>query len=79
MTDITTTAARLRAFVERIETVEAEIKAATEDRAEIYAEAKGEGFDGKVLKRLIALRKRKADDLAEEEAILELYKSALDM
>lgn len=73
------TAAELLAFVERIEQGEAEKKAAAENVKETYAEAKGCGYDGKVLRKVIALRKRKPDDIAEEDAVLELYKTALGM
>lgn len=73
------TAAELLAFVERIEQGESEKKAAAENVKETYAEAKGRGYDGKVLRKVIALRKRKPDDIAEEDAVLELYKTALGM
>lgn len=49
------------------------------DISDLFAEAKGRGYDTKVMKKVIALRKRKADDVAEEEAILDIYKSALGM
>lgn len=77
--DESTTGAELRQFIERIETIEEEIKAAQDDRKEVYAELKGRGFDAKVVAKVIALRKRDKDDVAEEEAILDLYKSALGM
>lgn len=73
------TADELRQFIERYEQLEAEKKDITEQQKEVMAEAKGRGYDTKVLKKIIALRKRKADDIAEEEAILELYKQALGM
>ena len=73
------TADELRQFVERYEQLEAEKKDITEQQKEVMAEAKGRGYDTKVMKKIIALRKRKADDIAEEEAILELYKQALGM
>ena len=73
------TADELRQFIERYEQLEAEKKDITEQQKEVMAEAKGRGSDTKVLKKIIALRKRKADDIAEEEAILELYKQALGM
>ena len=69
----------LRQFVERFEQLESEKKDITEQQKEVMAEAKGRGYDTKVLKKIIALRKRKADDIAEEEAVLELYKQALGM
>ena len=73
------TADELRQFIERFEQLDAEKKDISEQQKEVMAEAKGRGYDTKVLKKIIALRKRKADDIAEEEAILELYKQALGM
>ena len=73
------TADELRQFVERFEQLEAEKKDVTEQQKELMAEAKGRGYDTKVLKKVISLRKRKPDDIAEEEAILEVYKQALGM
>lgn len=80
MTDpVNVTTEELRQFVERIEQLEAEKKDIAEHIKETLAEAKGRGYDTKVLRKLIAIRKRRADDLAEEEAILDLYRSALGM
>ncbi|WYK05435.1 DUF2312 domain-containing protein [Cereibacter sphaeroides f. sp. denitrificans] len=73
------TADELRQFVERYEQLEAEKKDVTDQQKELMAEAKGRGYDTKVMKKLVALRKRKPDDIAEEETILELYKTALGM
>lgn len=73
------TAEELKQFIERFEQLEAEKKDVTEQQKELMAEAKGRGYDTKVMKKVIALRKRSADDIAEEEAILEMYKSALGM
>jgi uncharacterized protein (UPF0335 family) len=73
------TADELRQFVERFEQLEAEKKDVAEQQKELMAEAKARGYDVKVLKQVVALRKRKPDDIAEEEAILELYKTALGM
>ncbi|MCW1933351.1 DUF2312 domain-containing protein [Pararhodobacter zhoushanensis] len=73
------TADELRQFVERYEHLEAEKKDITEQQKEVMAEAKGRGYDTKVLRKIIALRKREPDDIAEEEAILDLYKAALGM
>lgn len=73
------TADELRQFIERIKQINAEISDMTEARKEAYAEAKARGYETKVLRRLIAIRKRRADDVAEEEAILETYRSALGM
>lgn len=79
MGDNATTAAaeQLRAIVERYERMEAEKKDIMDGQKEIMSEAKGAGYDVKALKRIIADRKRDADDLAEEQAIVEMYKTAL--
>ena len=73
------TAEELRAFVERIEHMTAEKRDLDEQIAEVFAEAKGRGYDTKVMRKVIALRKREPDDIAEEEAILEMYKEALGL
>ena len=69
----------LRQFIERFEQLESEKKDLAEQQKDLMSEAKGRGYDTKVMKKLVALRKRKPDDIAEEEAILEMYKSALGM
>lgn len=73
------TANELRQFVERIERLDAEKKDIAEQQKEVMAEAKARGYDTKVLRKVIALRKRDKDDIAEEEAVLEMYKEALGM
>lgn len=73
------TADELRQFVERVEHLEAEKKDIAEQIKEVMAEAKGRGYDTKVLRKIVSLRKRDKDDVAEEEAILDLYKQALGM
>lgn len=73
------TAEELRQFIERIEQLEAEKRDLAEQLKEAMAEAKGRGYDTKVLRKLVALRKRKPDDIAEEEAVLDAYKAALGM
>lgn len=75
----TVAADELRQFVERYEQLEAEKKDVAENQKELMAEAKGRGYDTKILRKIVALRKRTADDIAEEESILELYKAALGM
>ena len=72
-------AGQLRSIVERIERLEDEKKEVAEQIKEVYAEAKGNGFDAKVLRRIVALRKKKPEERSEEEAILEIYMSALGM
>jgi uncharacterized protein (UPF0335 family) len=73
------TADELRQFIERFEQLEAEKKDVADQQKELMAEAKGRGYDTRVMRKVIALRKRKPDELAEEEAVLEVYKSALGM
>ena len=73
------TADELRQFIERFEQLDSVKKDVADQQKELMAEAKGRGYDTKVMRKVIALRKRKPDDIAEEEAILELYKSALGM
>jgi uncharacterized protein (UPF0335 family) len=73
------TADELRQFIERIERFDAEKKDLAEQQKEVMAEAKGRGYDTKVMRKLITLRKRDQNDIAEEEAILEMYKEALGM
>ena len=72
-------AEQLRAFVERIERLEEEKKALSEDISDIYSEAKGNGYDVKVLRQIIRLRKQDANERQEMEAILDLYLHALGM
>lgn len=69
----------LRQFIEQYEHLEAEKKDIAEQQKEVMAEAKARGYDTKVIRKVIALRKRDKDDIAEEEAILEMYKAALGM
>ncbi|MDR9392986.1 DUF2312 domain-containing protein [Roseovarius sp. SYSU LYC5161] len=73
------TADELRQFVERIERLEAEKKDIAEQVKEVYAESKSRGYDQRALRSLIALRKRDKDEVAEQEAVLEMYKEALGM
>jgi uncharacterized protein (UPF0335 family) len=73
------TADELRQFIEQAEALDAERKEIADQRAAVMAEAKARGYDTKIIRRIIALRKRKPDDVAEEEAVLDIYKSALGM
>ena len=73
------TADELRQFIERIERLDAEKKDLAEQQKEVMAEAKGRGYDTKVIRKVIALHKRDQNDIAEEEAVLEMYKEALGM
>jgi uncharacterized protein (UPF0335 family) len=69
----------LRSIVERIERLEEEKKAMSEDIKEVYGEAKGRGFDTKIIRKVVSLRKKDPDDRAEEAALLETYLDALGM
>lgn len=69
----------LRAFVERYERLEAEKKDIADHQKEVMAEAKSRGYDTKVLRKVIALRKKDPQEISEEEAVLEIYKDALGM
>lgn len=73
------TADELRQFIERFERLEADKKDIAEQQKEVMAEAKGRGYDTKVIRKLIGIRKRDPQDISEEEAVLELYKEALGM
>lgn len=71
--------AQLKSIVERIEKLEEEKKATTDDIRDVYAEAKGNGFDAKALREIIRRRKKDAAEMAEHEAVVELYMHALGM
>lgn len=71
-------AGQLKSLIERIERLEEEKKGLAEDIRDIYAEAKGNGFDPKVMRKVIALRKLERNDRQELEALLDLYMSALE-
>jgi uncharacterized protein (UPF0335 family) len=72
-------AGHLRAFIERIERLEEEKKALADDIKEVYGEAKGNGFDIKIIRKIVSIRKQDRDKRREEEEILDLYLSALGM
>ena len=69
----------LRQFIERAEQLAAEKRNLSEQEKELFSEAKSRGYDTKVMRKVIALRKRKPDEIAEEEVIMDMYKSALGM
>jgi uncharacterized protein (UPF0335 family) len=73
------TAGQLKAFIERIERLEEEKRQIAEDVKDVYAEAKANGFDVKILRKIIALRRQDADERREQEEILETYLRALGM
>lgn len=70
---------KLRLFIERIENMNEEIAGLTADRADIFAEAKGEGYDTKIMREVIKRRKMSPDDLRNFEDVLELYKLAVGL
>ena len=72
-------AGQLRAYVERVGRLEEEKAAIATDIREVYSEAKGNGFDTKALRTVVRLRKKDRDERLEEEAVVDLYKSALGM
>lgn len=77
MTDVN--AGYLRAFIERIEKLEEEKKAISDDIKDVYVEAKGAGYDTKIIRKIVSIRKQDRDKRNEEEEILDLYLSALGM
>ena len=70
---------QLKSFIERIERLTEELKGLQDDIKDVYAEAKGNGFDTKAMRKIVALRKKDAAEREEEEAILDLYMQALGM
>jgi len=70
---------QLKAFIERLERMESEKEAIASDIKEIYAEAKGTGFDTKIMREIIRIRKQDPNERSEREAILDTYLSALGM
>lgn len=70
---------RLRSFVKRIEKLEEDKAAVLEDLRDVYAEAKGTGFDARIIRQIVRLRKMESEKRREQEELLDLYKSALGM
>jgi len=70
---------RLRSFIERIERLEEEKRTLAADIKEVYAEAKGTGFDAKTMRQIIRIRRMDKDDVDEQETLLDIYKRALGM
>jgi len=73
------TAEELRQFVERFERLEIEKKDIADQQKEVMAEAKSRGYDTRIMRKIISLRKRDLEEVAEEEAVLSMYKTALGM
>lgn len=72
-----TAQSQLKAVIERVERVEEDISALKKDRGEIYAEAKGNGFDVKIIRKIVSLRRKSTAARQEEEQLLDLYLSAI--
>jgi uncharacterized protein (UPF0335 family) len=70
---------QLRLFIERIERLEEEKKGISDDVRDVYSEAKSQGYDSKIMRQIVRLRKMSHEDRQEMEAILDLYKSALGL
>lgn len=70
---------RLRLLIERVERLEEEKKGIADDIKDVYSEGKAVGYDAKIMRQIVRLRKMKPDDRAEMEAILDLYKAALGL
>ena len=73
------TGAELRQFIERVERLEEEKKEVSEQIKEVFAEIKGRGFDVKAIRQILRERKQDPNDIAEQEAIIDMYKSAIGM
>ena len=73
------TADELRQFIEQYESLETEKKDVSDRQKDVMAEAKSRGYDTKIMRKVVAMRKRNRDDIANEEAVLEMYMSALGM
>jgi uncharacterized protein (UPF0335 family) len=78
MSDISIPGGRIRSFVERIENLDTELQELNESKKEVFAEAKGEGFDVKILKEIIKLRKQDKDERDEHETLLDMYLRAME-
>ncbi len=78
MSDITIPGGKIRSFVERIENLDAELQELNEQKKEVFAEAKGDGFDVRILKEIIKLRKQDKEERDEREGLLDLYMRAME-
>jgi uncharacterized protein (UPF0335 family) len=78
MSDVTIPGGKIRAFVERIENIDSEIQDLNEQKKEVFAEAKGDGFDVKILKEIVKLRKQDEEERDERESMLDLYMRAME-
>ena len=78
MSDVTIPGGKIRAFVERIENLDSEIQELNEQKKEVFAEAKGDGFDVKILKEIVKLREQDEEERDERESMLDLYMRAME-
>jgi uncharacterized protein (UPF0335 family) len=78
MSDVTIPGGKIRSFVERVENIDGELQELNEQKKEVFAEAKGEGFDVKILKEIIKLRKQDEEERDERESLLDLYMRAME-
>lgn len=79
MSDANVTSEQLRLFIERIERLEEEKKGIADDIRDVYAEAKSQGYDAKIMRQIVRLRKMEPHDRQEMEQVLEVYKAALGL
>jgi uncharacterized protein (UPF0335 family) len=78
MSDITIPGGRIRSFVERVENLDTELQELNEQKKEVFSEAKAEGFDVRILKEIIKLRKQDKEERDEREGLLDLYMRAME-
>ena len=78
MFDVTIPGGKIRAFIERVENLDTELQELNEQKKEVFAEAKGEGFDVKILKEIIKLRKQDQEERDEREGLLDLYMRVME-
>lgn len=79
MSEATVSSEQLRLFIERIERLEEDKKGISDDIRDVYSELKGQGYDPKIVRQIVRLRKMSSDDRQEMEAVLDTYRSALGL
>ena len=78
MSDVTIPGGKIRSFVERVENIDSELQELNEQKKEVFSEAKGEGFDVKIIKEIIKLRKQDPEERDEHETLLDVYMRAME-
>lgn len=78
MSDVTIPGGKIRSFVERIENLDTELQELNEQKKEVFSEAKGDGFDVKILKEIVKLRKQDKEERDERDSLLDLYMRAME-